>query len=126
MGRQRHSAAGQVTAADRPLVGERVVVNFHGGPELQSRAGFNEVAQSFVSEGFVYVEPNVRGSDGYGKTWVHSADGPKRLAVITDIEDTSRHVRTAWASALCAPSAHLSLQLAAQQEGELDDHGFAL
>ncbi|MBX7098838.1 MAG: prolyl oligopeptidase family serine peptidase [Myxococcaceae bacterium] len=80
-----------------------VVVNFHGGPELQSRAGFNELAQLFVGEGFVYVEPNVRGSDGFGKAWLHSDDGPKRLAVITDIEDASRHIRAAWAKDGKAP-----------------------
>lgn len=80
-----------------------VVVSFHGGPELQSRAGFNERAQLFVSEGFVYVEPNVRGSEGYGKTWVHSDDGAKRLEVLTDIEDASRYIRSAWAKGGRAP-----------------------
>lgn len=80
-----------------------VVVNFHGGPELQARAGFNELAQLFVGEGFVYVEPNVRGSDGFGKAWLHADDGPKRLEVITDIEDASRHIRAVWAKDGQAP-----------------------
>jgi dipeptidyl aminopeptidase/acylaminoacyl peptidase len=46
--------------------------------------------------GFVYAQPNVRGSDGYGKAWVHADDGAKRKAVLTDIEDAARHARTAW------------------------------
>jgi len=46
-----------------------VVVDFHGGPEAQTRAGFSPRAQLFVDKGFIYVQPNVRGSDGYGRTW---------------------------------------------------------
>jgi dipeptidyl aminopeptidase/acylaminoacyl peptidase len=38
----------------------------------------------------------VRGSEGYGKTWLHADDGPKRLAVITDIEDASKFIRANW------------------------------
>jgi dipeptidyl aminopeptidase/acylaminoacyl peptidase len=74
-----------------------VVVHFHGGPEGQSLPGFSTYGQIFVDAGFIWVEPNVRGSDGYGKTWLRADDGPKRLAVITDIEDAAKHVRTAFA-----------------------------
>ena len=75
-----------------------VVVSFHGGPESQARPGFSVGAQMFVDAGFVYVEPNVRGSDGYGKTWLHADDGPKRLEVITDIEDAARWARSRFAT----------------------------
>lgn len=74
-----------------------VVVSFHGGPESQTRPGFNTRAQLFVDAGFVFVEPNVRGSDGYGRTWLHADDGPKRLDVVTDIEDAAKFVRKEWA-----------------------------
>ena len=80
-----------------------VVVSFHGGPEGQSTAGFSAVAQMFVDAGFVYVQPNVRGSSGYGKAWLHADDGPKRLGVITDIEDVARYIKTAWAKDGVAP-----------------------
>src|SRR5262249_30877211 len=49
-----------------------VVIDFHGGPEGQARPGFDVVGQAFVDAGFVLVQPNVRGSDGYGKTWLHA------------------------------------------------------
>jgi dipeptidyl aminopeptidase/acylaminoacyl peptidase len=75
-----------------------VVVSFHGGPEAQTKPGFGVWEQMFVDAGFVVVEPNVRGSDGYGKAWSHADDGPKRLAVITDIEDASKWVRSKFAS----------------------------
>lgn len=80
-----------------------VLVHFHGGPEGQSLPGFNTYAQIFVDAGFVYVAPNVRGSEGYGRAWLHADDGPKRLQVITDIEDASRFIRSAWAKDGVAP-----------------------
>jgi dipeptidyl aminopeptidase/acylaminoacyl peptidase len=74
-----------------------VVVEFHGGPEGQATPGFSPYAQMFVDAGFIFVEPNVRGSDGYGKTYLDSDNGPKRLNVITDIEDCAKYIRKAWA-----------------------------
>ena len=73
-----------------------VIVSFHGGPEGQTTAGFSTRAQLFVDAGFIYAEPNVRGSDGYGKTWIHADDGAKRVAVLTDIEDASKFIRDKW------------------------------
>ena len=80
-----------------------VIVDFHGGPEGQTRAGWSPWAQIFVDAGFVVASPNVRGSDGYGKTWLHADDGPKRLSVITDIEDASKFIKQAWAEGGKAP-----------------------
>lgn len=80
-----------------------VIVYFHGGPESQSRPGFRARAQVFVAAGFIYVEPNVRGSSGYGKKYRAADDGAKRLDVITDIEDCSQFIRTQWAKGGVAP-----------------------
>lgn len=80
-----------------------VIVDFHGGPESQTRPGFAPRAQLFVDAGFVYVQPNVRGSNGYGKAWLHADDGPRRLAVITDIEDVARFIRASWSADGKAP-----------------------
>lgn len=74
-----------------------VVVHFHGGPEAQSVAGFSVFAQLFNGEEMIFVEPNVRGSDGYGKTWLHSDNGPKRLDVVSDIEDAALFMKKNWA-----------------------------
>jgi protease II len=74
-----------------------VVVSFHGGPEGQALPGFSPSAQLFVDAGFVFVEPNVRGSSGFGKTWYHADDGAKRLSVVTDIEDAATFIRKNWA-----------------------------
>jgi dipeptidyl aminopeptidase/acylaminoacyl peptidase len=80
-----------------------VVVEFHGGPEGQAQPGFSIYPQLFIDAGYVFVEPNVRGSDGYGKAWYHADDGAKRLGIITDIEDCSRFIRKEWAVGGRAP-----------------------
>ncbi len=80
-----------------------VVVKFHGGPESQAMAGFSGSAQLYVDAGFVLVQPNVRGSSGYGKTWLHADNAARRKDVITDIEDAARHIRSAWAKGGVAP-----------------------
>src|SRR5262245_21249404 len=73
-----------------------VIVQFHGGPEGQATPGFNPRSQLFVDAGFIFVEPNVRGSDGYGKTWLDADKGAKRLDVITDIDDCGKSIRANW------------------------------
>jgi dipeptidyl aminopeptidase/acylaminoacyl peptidase len=80
-----------------------VIIDFHGGPESQSTPGFSPYSQSFVDAGFVFIEPNVRGSDGYGKAWLASDDGPKRLKVITDIEDAAIYAKKTFAANGKAP-----------------------
>jgi dipeptidyl aminopeptidase/acylaminoacyl peptidase len=73
-----------------------VIVSFHGGPEAQSLPYFSAGIEMYTQKGFVYVMPNVRGSSGYGKKWLHSDNGPKRLKVITDIRDIARFIRKNW------------------------------
>ncbi len=70
-----------------------IVVEFHGGPELQATPAFRGFAQVFVDAGFIYAEPNVRGSDGYGKAWLSADNGPRRLDVISDIDDAGKALR---------------------------------
>ncbi len=74
-----------------------VIIEFHGGPEGQYMGGFNGTAQLFVDAGFVHVAPNVRGSDGYGKTYLAADDGAKRLNIITDIEDAALWAKKTFA-----------------------------
>jgi dipeptidyl aminopeptidase/acylaminoacyl peptidase len=73
-----------------------VVVLFHGGPEGQARPGFSPYRQLYVDAGYVLVEPNIRGSDGYGKAWLDADNGARRLDVIGDIDDAGRWIRANW------------------------------
>lgn len=70
-----------------------VLVDFHGGPESQSTPGFSPTVEIFTEAGFIFIMPNVRGSDGYGKDWLNADNGPRRLNVITDIEDVGLFIK---------------------------------
>ncbi len=63
-----------------------VVINIHGGPEGQSMPTFNATAQYMANEmGVAMLVPNVRGSSGYGKTWLSLDNADKREDSVKDI-----------------------------------------
>ncbi len=62
-----------------------VVINFHGGPESQYRPGFSPLVQYAVNElGIAVLAPNVRGSNGYGKSFLLLDNGFKREDSVKD------------------------------------------
>jgi dipeptidyl aminopeptidase/acylaminoacyl peptidase len=63
-----------------------VIVAIHGGPEAQSTAAFSAQIQFWVNElGAAVLAPNVRGSAGYGKTFLTLDDSVKRMDSVKDI-----------------------------------------
>jgi dipeptidyl aminopeptidase/acylaminoacyl peptidase len=63
-----------------------VLVNIHGGPEGQSRPIFQARNNYYLNEmGVAILYPNVRGSDGYGKTFLTLDNGFKREDSVKDI-----------------------------------------
>lgn len=63
-----------------------VVIDIHGGPESQARAGWNPFIQFLVGElGYAVIAPNVRGSSGYGKTFLKLDNGLLREDAVKDI-----------------------------------------
>ncbi|HVF59899.1 MAG TPA: S9 family peptidase [Thermoanaerobaculia bacterium] len=63
-----------------------VLVSIHGGPEGQSRPGFQSANNYLVDEkGIVVIFPNVRGSTGYGKTYGGLDNATKREDSVKDI-----------------------------------------
>ena len=63
-----------------------VLVNIHGGPEGQAQPVFNMSVQQWAAElGYAVIQPNVRGSSGYGKTYVALDNGMKREDSVKDI-----------------------------------------
>jgi dipeptidyl aminopeptidase/acylaminoacyl peptidase len=63
-----------------------VVINIHGGPEAQALPSFNPTAQFLANElGVAMLVPNVRGSAGYGKTWLTLDNAAKREDSVRDI-----------------------------------------
>ncbi len=63
-----------------------VVMDIHGGPESQTRPGWNPGAQYMANMlGATVILPNVRGSDGYGTKYLNLDNGPKREDSVKDI-----------------------------------------
>lgn len=63
-----------------------VVIDIHGGPEGQAQPYFNPIVQYYVNEmGIAVIEPNVRGSSGYGKSYLQLDNGYKREESVQDI-----------------------------------------
>ena len=61
------------------------VVFVHGGPEGQYRPTFQPIVQYLVSAGFAVLAPNVRGSSGYGRAYIHLDDVRKRMDSVADL-----------------------------------------
>lgn len=63
-----------------------VVINIHGGPESQARPSLDSLTQFHLAElGIAVLRPNVRGSNGYGKSYLLLDNGPKREDSVKDI-----------------------------------------
>jgi len=63
-----------------------VIIRIHGGPEGQSRPSFSSTYQMWIAKlGAAVILPNVRGSTGYGKTYVGLDNGFNREDSVKDI-----------------------------------------
>jgi dipeptidyl aminopeptidase/acylaminoacyl peptidase len=63
-----------------------VMIQIHGGPEGQARPGYQGRTNYFINElGVAIIYPNVRGSSGYGKTFLKLDNGMKREDSVKDI-----------------------------------------
>ncbi len=72
-----------------------VVVNIHGGPEGQSRPGFLGRNNYYLQElGIALIFPNIRGSTGFGKTFVKLDNGTLREGAYKDIGALLDWIRT--------------------------------
>jgi len=63
-----------------------VLLELHGGPESQFRPDFSPWLAYVVNElGYIVVAPNVRGSSGYGKTYMALDNGTLREDAVKDV-----------------------------------------
>jgi len=66
------------------------VVHFHGGPESQHRPRFDRFVQYLLSRGFGVLQPNVRGSTGYGREYHMMDNYRNREASVRDGVEAAR------------------------------------
>lgn len=69
------------------FMGKRpVLIDLHGGPESQARPILDDDLEYFIRElGIAVIRPNVRGSTGYGKTFLSLDNGVKREDATKDV-----------------------------------------
>jgi dipeptidyl aminopeptidase/acylaminoacyl peptidase len=71
------------------------VLWFHGGPEAQERPGHGPLFQSLVDRGIAVFAANIRGSSGFGRTFVNADNGPLRYAAVADVESCVKYLVSA-------------------------------
>ena len=83
----RNHAASSICPTRKNSPGTRpLIINIHGGPESQFRPAFAGRNNYFINElGCAILFPNVRGSSGYGKTFLKLDNGLKREDSYKDI-----------------------------------------
>jgi dipeptidyl aminopeptidase/acylaminoacyl peptidase len=64
-----------------------LVVLPHGGPQARDVAGFDWMAQSLASRGYAVLQPNFRGSSGYGRAFIEAGWGEFGRKMQTDVSD---------------------------------------
>jgi len=66
------------------------IVMPHGGPGARDSWGFDWLAQFYAQRGYIVLQPNFRGSDGYGDAWFESNGFRSWKTAIGDVCDAGR------------------------------------
>ena len=66
------------------------IVMPHGGPGSRDEWGFDWLAQFYVSQGFAVLQPNFRGSTGYGDEWYKKNGFQSWRTSVGDVTDAGR------------------------------------
>lgn len=64
----------------------------HGGPSARDEWGFDWLAQFLASRGYAVIQPNFRGSAGYGEDWLSQNGFRDWKLAIGDINAAARHL----------------------------------
>jgi dipeptidyl aminopeptidase/acylaminoacyl peptidase len=73
-----------------PRTGIPAIVMPHGGPAARDEWGFDWLVQFFAARGFAVLQPNFRGSTGYGADWFKKNGFQSWPTAIGDIDDAGR------------------------------------
>lgn len=76
-----------------------VLVSVHGGPASSSKIDWSPFTAFWIGRGFAVVEPNVRGSTGFGKAYEQADNLKKRLDAVKDLGAVNDWIRKQpWAN----------------------------
>ncbi len=68
------------------------VVLPHGGPEARDYPGYDAFVQFLASRGYVVLQPNFRGSEGFGRSFADAGRGQWGLRMQDDVSDAVGHM----------------------------------
>ena len=68
------------------------VVLPHGGPSARDEWGFDWLAQFLAARGYAVIQPNYRGSAGYGEQWLGQNGFREWETALSDITASARHL----------------------------------
>ncbi len=71
----------------RPDTALPLIVMPHGGPFARDKWAYDAWAQFLANRGYVVLQPNFRGSTGYGKAFVEAASGQYGRKMQDDLDD---------------------------------------
>lgn len=71
------------------------IVMPHGGPSARDEWGFDWLAQYFAAQGYAVLQPNFRGSSGYGEDWYRNNGFQSWRTAIGDVTDGGRWLLSA-------------------------------
>lgn len=70
----------------------RAIVLPHGGPSARDEWGFDWLSQYFVARGFAVIQPNFRGSVGYGDAWFQKNGFQSWRIAIGDVASAGKYL----------------------------------
>ena len=70
------------------------IVMPHGGPGARDEWGFDWLVQYFAVRGFAVLQPNFRGSTGYGSSWYQKNGFKSWRIAIGDVNDAGRWLQS--------------------------------
>lgn len=81
-------------SADGPATNRPAIVLPHGGPSSRDEWGFDWLAQFLASQGYAVVQPNYRGSSGYGDDFMGDNAFRDWKTAMSDIRDSAKYLVT--------------------------------
>lgn len=72
----------------------------HGGPGARDEWGFDWLAQYYAHQGYAVLQPNFRGSTGYGDAWFQKNGFQSWRTAVGDVNDAGRYLLS---SGIAAP-----------------------
>ena len=88
----RHEIPGYLTMPPgmENAKGIAAIVLPHGGPSARDEWGFDWLSQFYASRGYAVLQPNFRGSAGYGDAWLRENGFKSWRIAINDVDDAGR------------------------------------